>query len=301
MRHRTLLAGLTGLATLFAAQAACAHAVVGNRFFPATLTTDDPGVADELSLPTVSSFRTGDDPAVRELDVEGEWSKRITRDLGISFGSAWTRLKSPDGETTRGFQNLETTLKYQFLTSPEHETILAAGVSYEWGGSGAARVGAERHSTVTPTLYFGQGAGDLPESLVWARPFAVTGLVGYAVPTRSHEDDERIPRVLTYGVALEYSFPYLAAHVKDLGLPEFVNGLTPLVEASFETPTGHGVEGKTTGSINPGVIWSGRRFQLGAEAMLPINRESGKGAGFKLQLHLFLDDLFPRSIGKPLW
>jgi hypothetical protein len=301
MRHRHFLAGLAAMAALSAAQSASAHAVVGNRFFPATLSTDDPGVADELSLPTVSSFRTGDDPAARELDVDAEWSKRITHDLGISFEGGWTRLKTPDRETAHGFQNLETTLKYQFLTNPEHEAILAAGVSYEWGGTGAARVGAEGQSAVTPTLYFGKGAGDLPDGLAWARPCAVTGLVGYAIPTRSHEDDEPIPRVLTYGLALEYSFPYLAAHVRDLGLPEFVNGLTPLVEASFETPVGHGIEGKTTGSINPGVIWSGRRFQVGAEAMLPINRESGTGAGLRLQLHLFLDDLFPRSIGKPLW
>jgi hypothetical protein len=42
-----------------------AHEIVGNRFFPATLTIDDPGVNDELSLPTVDSFNTGDIPPVR--------------------------------------------------------------------------------------------------------------------------------------------------------------------------------------------------------------------------------------------
>ncbi|HEX3700963.1 MAG TPA: hypothetical protein VHV27_09850 [Phenylobacterium sp.] len=301
MRNRILLAASLGAAALCAAGAASAHAVVGNRFFPATLSTDDPGVADELSLPTVSAFRTGDDPAARELDIDGEWSKRITRDFGISFDESWTRLKTPDGGSSQGFQNLETTLKYQFLTDPEHEAILAAGVSYEWGGTGAAGVGAERHGSVTPTIYFGKGAGDLPDSLAWARPLAVTGLVGYAVPTRSREDGELVPRVLTYGVALEYSLPYLAAHVKDLGLPAFVNGLTPLVEASFETPVANAAGARTTGTVNPGVIWSGRHFQVGAEATLPINRQSGRGAGFLVQIHFFLDDLFPHSIGKPIW
>ena len=203
--------------------------------------------------------------------------------------------------TSYGFQNLETTAKYQVLTSPEHETILAAGVSYEWGASGAERVGAERHSTVTPTFYFGKGAGDLPDSLAWARPFAVTGRVGYAIPTRAHDGDEPNARTLTYGVALEYSLPYLTSHVRDLGLPEFVNQLTPLVEASFETPVGNAGGAKTTGTINPGVIWSGRHFQVGAEATLPVNRQSGRGAGVLVQLHLFLDDLFPRSIGRPIW
>jgi hypothetical protein len=301
MRQRILLAFSAAIAALCAAPAADAHAVAGNRFFPATLATDDPGVADELSLPTVSSFKSGDDPAVRQLDASGEWSKRLTKNLGLSFGETWTRLKGPDGNTARGFQNLETTLKYQVLTNPEHEAILAVGVSYEWGGSGADRVGAERHSTVTPTIYFGKGAGDLPEELAWARPFAVTGLVGYSIPTRARSGDERNPGVLSYGLAVEYSLPYLASHVKDLELPEFVNHLTPLVEASFERPIVHGGGARTTGTINPGVIWSGQTLQLGAEAILPINHESGHGTGFRLQVHFFLDDLFPRSLGKPIW
>ncbi|MGB8120080.1 MAG: hypothetical protein WA706_00925 [Pseudolabrys sp.] len=35
------------------ATAALAHEIVGNRFFPATLAIDDPGVTDELALPTI--------------------------------------------------------------------------------------------------------------------------------------------------------------------------------------------------------------------------------------------------------
>jgi len=41
---------------LVSAGPAAAHGLVGQRFFPATLTIDDPFVADELSLPTVSTF-----------------------------------------------------------------------------------------------------------------------------------------------------------------------------------------------------------------------------------------------------
>ena len=33
-----------------------------------------------------------------------------------------------------------------------------------------------------PTFWFGKGFGDLPDSLKWLRPFAVTGQVGYAIP-----------------------------------------------------------------------------------------------------------------------
>ena len=40
-----------------------AHCHVGNRFFPATITIDDPCVADELSFPTIAGFKNGDNPA----------------------------------------------------------------------------------------------------------------------------------------------------------------------------------------------------------------------------------------------
>jgi hypothetical protein len=295
--RRTALAA----ASLCAAGPASGHAIVGNRFFPATIVTDDPGVADELALPTVSSFRTGDDPAARELDISGEYAKRLTDTLGVSLGETWTRLKSPDGTKAQGFQNLDTTLKYQLVKDAGHEAILAVGLGAEWARTGAGQVGAEQHSTFTPTVFFGQGAGGLPDALAWARPFALTGLVGYAMPSRARDGDQRNARVIQTGLALEYSLPDLAAHVKDLGFSDFVNHLTPLVEASFDTPVSNTDSHRTTGTINPGVIWSGRRFQFAGEATLPINRESGRGVGFVLQVHYYLDDLFPKSIGKPIW
>jgi hypothetical protein len=302
MRKRTLsglAAGLAASAALHANPCA-AHAVAGNRFFPATVVTDDPGVADELALPTISSFQTGDDPSGHELDISGEYAKRLTERFGVSLGETWTRAKSSDGKA-QGFQNLETTAKYQLVKDPGSETILAVGLSAEWARTGAQQVGAERHSTFTPTVFFGKGAGELPDNLAWARPLALTGLVGYAIPSRARDAGERNPQVLQTGFALEYSLPYLAAHVKDLGLPDFVNHLTPLVEASFETPLANAPDHQTTGTINPGLIWSGRRFQFAAEATLPINAASGRGVGFVVQVHYYLDDLFPHSIGKPIW
>ena len=63
MSIRHARAGLSGLAiALVPLSESAAHEIVGNRFFPATLGIDDPGVNDELSLPTVDSFKTGDDP-----------------------------------------------------------------------------------------------------------------------------------------------------------------------------------------------------------------------------------------------
>jgi len=35
--------------------------------------------------------------------------------------------------------------------------------------------------------------------------------------------------------------------------------------------------------------------------MIPINRQSGTGVGVIAQLHWFLDDIFPTTIGRPLF
>ncbi|HEY1544297.1 MAG TPA: hypothetical protein VGG01_18000 [Xanthobacteraceae bacterium] len=291
---------------------ASAHCFVGPRFFPATLAIDDPCVADELSIPTVSWSRTSDQPSAQELDISGEFSKRITETIGVSISPTWTRIVPPGGPNQSGFQNVETTLKYQFLTLPEHEFVMSAALVAEWGATGAQGVGADTFTTYTPTLYIGQGFGGLPDSIGWARPFGLTAQLGYAIPSSSSSvtvdpdtgdiDTELHPRFFTYGFSLQYSMPYLKSNVVDLQLPDFVNRLVPIVEAQFQTPvsnnfnTGIG----TTGTINPGVIWVGDYFQVGLEAMIPINRASGSGIGVIGQLHLYLDDIFPRSIGQPL-
>jgi len=91
--------------------------------------------------------------------------------------------------------------------------------------------------------------------------------------------------------------------VVDLGLPDFINHLIPIIEAQFRTPVANnfGQSWATTGTVNPGVIWVGTYFQIGVEAIIPINRESGTGVGVIGQLHLYLDDIFPTTIGKPLF
>jgi hypothetical protein len=48
------------------------------------------------------------------------------------------------------------------------------------------------------------------------------------------------------------------------------------------------------------VIWVGTYFLVGAAAMIPVNRASGTGVGFLGQLYLYLDDMFPTTIGQPL-
>ena len=176
---------LPGLAiTLCPLTQAQAHEIVGNRFFPATLTIDDPGVNDELALPTVSLFKNGDDPEAKQLDISGEFAKRITEFFAVSLGAAWTHLKPSWMPAVSGFQNIETLFKYRVFRDAEHEFVMSVGLEIEWGGTGSAAVGAEAFNVYTPTIFFGKGLGDLPDTLGWARPFAITGQVGYAIPGR---------------------------------------------------------------------------------------------------------------------
>jgi hypothetical protein len=97
--------------------------------------------------------------------------------------------------------------------------------------------------------------------------------------------------------------PYLKASVVDLGLPEFFNRMIPLVEANLQTPVANTLtSGRlTTGTINPGIIWVGNKYQIGVEALIPINRQSGSNIGAIAQLHFYLDDIDPRGIGRPLF
>jgi hypothetical protein len=293
------------LIVLLSASNASAHCFVGARFFPATLAIDDPCVADEMSLPTVSWSKTGDVPPASEVDISVEISKRITEDFGVSIGETWTQIRQAGAPTLAGFADLETTFQYQLLKDPSHELAMLLGLIVDWGGTGATGAGiGTSYSLLTPTYYFGQGFGELPDTIGWARPLAVTGQVGYQVPTTSFDVSQGtyIPQVLAYGGSLQYSMPYLKSQVKDLGLPDFINHLIPIVEAQFSTPVANNLGNSfvTTGTINPGAIWVGSYFQVGAEAVIPVNRASGTGVGFLGQLHLYLDDMFPKSFGQPL-
>ena len=149
----------------------------------------------------------------------------------------------------------------------------------------------------------------------WARPFAVTGTVGYGITSSKKTTSPVVDldtgmitslavdhhsNTINYGFAVEYSNFYLRANVHDFGLPEWVNRLTPLVEFSFVTPVTDRYGEKTVGTVNPGIIWSGQSMQFGVEAIIPLTKATGKNVGIIAQLHFYLDDIFPQTIGRPL-
>lgn len=280
-----------------------AHGFAGKRFFPATPTTEDPFVADELSLPTVTQRRlaaSDEGPASRLTSTSLDYTKRITSNFGVGFGASYLRFANEDGSTQNGFDNLEASAKYQFHKNDAHESIASIGLDWDIGGSGAHSVGAEPFSTLTPSLFYGKGFGDLPEGLSYLRPLAITGSAGIAFPTRRSTGDEQHPDSLKLGFAIEYSLPYLQSFVKDVGLPAPFNRMVPLVEFDLEKPIDRGASG-FTGTVNPGILWAGKSMQLAVEAIVPVNSRTGGGKGILFQVHFFLDDLFPRGIGKPIF
>jgi hypothetical protein len=314
-------AAMVACTCAIADRAAHAHAVAGARVFPVTLTIDDPGVADEASIPTFTAQRqgaSGDLGPGWQYDLGFEFDKRVTQNFGLGVTDAYTIQTARGSKTQTGFQNLAAMAKYQAWVNGPHEAIVSLGVIREFGRTGTSHIGADEFGSTTPTVYFGKGMGDLP--VAWLRPFALTGTFGYtiadkklkavAAPDSGTDSGVTAIPALQFnngnsnrwvgGLSLQYSLPYLRSQVRDYGLPEFINRLTPLVEVAWSSPASKPTDLGTQLVFAPGVIYSADSYQLGIEALIPANRASGRNVGIITQFHVFFDDLFPNSLGKPL-
>jgi hypothetical protein len=301
------LAALTAAAlAALAAIDAHAHGFAGDRFFPATILTDDPFVADEMSLPTVTFNPPGAD-GTHETDVEFDITKRLTHDLGITFSDQWETIRQPGGlPTLHGTSGITTGVQYQLFIDAPHEAMALIGFQQNWAHTGRVQaLGAPDYTTLSPVFDWGKGMGDLPASLPWLRPFAITGNFSYDFPlkTTSYGPNGAMlhPNNFNYGIAIEYSLEYLQHHVKDVGLSAPFDRLIPVIEMAMTTPMNRGQGGQTTGTIQPGLIWAGQYYQISAEAIIPVNSLSGHGYGGLVQLHFFLDDIFPGTFGRPIF
>ncbi|MBV8492741.1 MAG: hypothetical protein JO162_04605 [Alphaproteobacteria bacterium] len=302
MKSSRFMAGaaFAALAAMPWGNESAAHGFAGQRFFPATILTDDPFVADELSLPTVTRPPAGPDGA-QEIDLDVDLSKRITPDFGVTIGQGWTYLQPKGLPAVTGLTGLHTGAQYQLFVDAPHEALGLVGLNVSWAHTGrVAALGAPDFTTLSPTFNFGKGFGDLSPELAYLRPFAVTGNLGFDFPTKTESAGTPNPNNFNYGFAFEYSLPYLQCCVKDIGLRPPFSQLIPLVEIAFTTPINRVPATQTVGTIQPGIIWSGTYFQIGAEAILPVNKPSGHGFGGVVQFHVYLDDLFPHGIGKPI-
>lgn len=279
-----------------AAGTASAHGVVGDRFFPATLAIDDPFVADELSLPTISTLKapaSDSTPSIRETDYSLDISKRLSPELGAILTGTYQVFHSDDGSRLTGLDNFDSALMYQFLKNAEHEAVSSLKVNWSMGGTGNRLIG-DPHSTFTPSWLFGKGFTEMPDSLKYLRPLALTGTFGTAFPAHSLADDGSvIPKIAQWGFTLQYSLQYLQANVKDIGLGQPFSHMIPVIELPMQTQWNGVQHGQTTGTVNPGLICFNRYIQVAIEAQLPINKASGAGTGVIGQLHFYLDDIAP--------
>jgi hypothetical protein len=286
-----------------------AHGTAGNRFFPTTFAVDDPFIGDEFSILLNSSKQTGN-PPVRSTEINIDYSKRIVPNFGLEFHEAYMHQKFEGDGSAHGWENAGIGAKWQFLTNAPHELIMSIGADVDLGGTGAHQV-SESYSHIHPAIFFGKGLGDLPEAVNFLRPFAITGSLGPSFPTRSKnvitDPDtgditiERNPITFNWGFTIQYSLMYLQQHVKDMGLPSPFKRMILVVEFPMQTNLSHDSKGLTTGTINPGVVWAGKFVEFGIAAQLPVNARSGKTVGVMGLIHLFVDDLFPKSIGGPIF
>ncbi len=92
---------LAAACALVATEAA-AHGFAGDRFFPATLQTDDPFVADEGSLPTLTKNSDPIPAGGQSYSVETDLSKRITQFTDFTIQYEWNYFQpkgAPPGHT----------------------------------------------------------------------------------------------------------------------------------------------------------------------------------------------------------
>jgi hypothetical protein len=311
---------IPGFLFLLATCSAVSAGYVGDRFFPSTLATTVPTAGDFYNPPYfVKLPDTATTPTTREIDIPTTYSRLVTKDLGVFFTETFRIVEDANRGTRSGFDNLVIGAQYQLYTNPEHQFIFTVGGTAAIGGTGSPGI-ASSFSTLTPTVYIGKGFGDLPDPLAWLRPLTVSGTVAVAVPTASTSlgtiDSQRAdagaftslmtvpsgattlsetinPKILQLGLALEYSLVsnmYAGANRTGTRYPE---GWVPLIEFTTATPLNGPLAGRTTGTVNPGVIWVNRYLQAGVEAIIPMDAHSGRDLGVRAQAHLYLSEIFP--------
>ncbi len=274
------------------------HGFAGKRFFPATLTFDDPFVLDEFGL-SANHFRAPGEAGgtLTTNSLSADFAKRITNPLMFAVGTTLVHQSSSATGSHTGFDNMEVGVKYLTFVSPSYETLLATGFYADVGNTGSASIGAEPFSTVSPSIFFGQGFGALSNDTVpYLRPLAISGIVQPNIPLEKNVED-----TLLWGFSVQYNVEYLEDFVKYVGLNAPFKHLVPIVELPMTSCLNHGCGGRTTGTVNPGFIWWGSKGQVALEASLPINKDSGTGVGVVVQMDLYLDDLFPNTLGTPIF
>ena len=303
---------------LFPAAPASAHGIAGARLFVSTMLIDDPNVADEATLPMffwLPAPASPGTPTTQQYQLTAEWDKRITENFGFALNTGYSWLQTPGMKTVNGWQNLEVTLKYKPYVNAEHEFMMSIGVSREFArtganGSNGAALENDDSSSTTPTFYFGKGLGDLPIGML--RPLAITGTIGYQIADKKLKITGTDPdsgdllfnnggsNQWVGGLTVQYSLLYLQSQVKDFNFPDWLNKVTPLVELAWSSSASKPNNASTQYLIGVGVNYTSLDYAIGLEMLIPGNAQSGSHLGLVAQFHLYFDDLFSTTLGKPL-
>ena len=260
-----------------------AHGIAGDRYFPPTISVEDPYAADEAHTvvgrtPNVG-FNNTNTTSENILRIGG--GIELADGFGIAVDGLYMSPNSNLDPQAVGFDNLYYAVKKEITINDVHEYAITLGLTGQIGGTGG--VGNPSYTRYTPTVFYAKGFGDLPPSMKLLKPAAITGVLGYQIST-----DQNQPKAFNWGFTLQYSFLYLDKHVMRTGWGEPWNSVVAVVEFPMQTCITGLCNGQVTGSINPGFVWVGPYFNLSATAVLPINSQSGSGAGVLFQIHKFL-------------
>lgn len=255
----------------------------GDGLFVPTLTIDEPTVGDELDFLLFSNKRLEDNGSkIHERSLGVELSKEIFPHFGLTLGSNYQRLRLED-KFNSGFDNIEIGAKYEFYCNECDNFIASLGLVAEIGKTGNKNVGAHSDTTVSPVLYFGKGLGNISDRFNFLQPVVITGLLSPTYCTNDSKIED---------IELGLTFQYHLCNLNSDSKSGFINRIIPVVELPFNIGTSEVRKGKVTGTVNPGILFSGQYMQFGLEAAIPINRMSGRNVGALVQIHFFLDNIF---------
>ena len=133
---------------------------------------DDPCVADEYVASDRCLVQDGLDPGGPKSTYRGDFQAHH-RGFGVTIGDTWTQIRHP-GSPTRGRVRRS---RYSAAISAAQRCFArdrdAGGADGRMGRHWHHRCrSGTSYSVLTPTFYFGQGLGQLPDTVGWARPLA---------------------------------------------------------------------------------------------------------------------------------
>lgn len=275
---------------------ASAHGIVGDYKFPEPLVAEDANPKNEFAILRPGWFRTVEG---REFSLGFSLEKMVSENSSIAVASEWIDHSPKEGPAVSGFNSLELTYKYAFLTIPGHELRLSMAARLVLP-TGNPSVQEQNHTLLGPELLWAKGFGDLPNRGVikYLRPFGWQGDFGYLPALGGHTSHEMFADNV-----VEYSLPYLSDAVRDIGLSWPLRNLYLFTEFNYDQLIS-GPSGQTFPDIRitPGFAYMDNYIQISVATQLPLNTAavSGDHAAVLGLLDLFIDDIFPWTNWTPL-